>query len=44
MTMFGLSVTDDADQEVSVVRHPELPGVARGTRLAVQEPAGPFCL
>ena len=44
MTMFGLAITDDADREVSVVRHPKVPGLPNGTRLAAHEPAGPFCL
>lgn len=44
MTMFGLSIGDEPDREVSIRRHPELPGLARGARLAEVERAGPFCL
>ena len=44
MTMFGLSIGDEPDRDVSIRRHPELPGLARTARLAEVERAGPFCL
>lgn len=43
MAMFGLSVGDEPDREVSIRRHPELPGLPRDAHLATIEPAGPFC-
>lgn len=43
MTMLGLSVGDPPDREVSI-RSPDLPGLARDSFLAVQEPSGPFCI
>jgi hypothetical protein len=44
MTMFGLSIGDPPDRNVSIRRHPELAGLARDAHLAAQEPSGPFCL
>lgn len=44
MTMFGLSIGDPPERAVSIRRHPELPGLARASFLAAQDPSGPFCI
>ena len=42
MTMYRVSISG-AMRDVSVETPPEIPGLPNGTRLAAQEPAGPFC-